>query len=178
MLIPDHKIEGCVSKEVVRYALNKVNLNVKRSRLEATDGKMLAVVPVELDPADTGGLIEPKQIAEGRKIAKKYKGKKPEMAVDGCVKFMDGSTQPRPNDAGTYPDVDGVLFKKPEGPADLTVNAEALHTLSMALSQNHGGFPNVRIWVVKDDKGVPDKIYVEAQRCADGAFGILMCVRT
>lgn len=64
------KIHKCVADDQGRYAMNHAKLEIDadgKARLVATDGRMLAVVPVTETEADTAGFVSPEVIAEALK---------------------------------------------------------------------------------------------------------------
>jgi hypothetical protein len=89
----------------------------------ATDGFSLAVVPVQLEPGDLPGLLDPEHVTTAAKFSSKY--------IDGfdngcriglgddTVDLLDGSTRPRFKISGdgslNYPDVGAVVPKMRPG---------------------------------------------------------------
>lgn len=67
------KIEGAASQDETRFALNAPYLDITEGHgtLVATDGRMLARMPVELEDGDTAGYVPVAALAAARKVAKK-----------------------------------------------------------------------------------------------------------
>jgi DNA polymerase III sliding clamp (beta) subunit (PCNA family) len=51
------RIEGCISRDVTREKLMHAWLDVGKQRLVATDGHVLATLPVTLDEGDVSGVV-------------------------------------------------------------------------------------------------------------------------
>src|SRR5688500_20246250 len=61
----------------------------------ATDGRMLACVPVELEEGDTPGLVSTEALAQARKLARK--GEMARLEAHGVPKLPKGAPYPRPD---------------------------------------------------------------------------------
>jgi len=69
-----YEIELAASKDQCREVITNVQLDKENNCLVATDGKVLAIVPVETDTEDISGPISPEAFKSARKgISKKQK---------------------------------------------------------------------------------------------------------
>lgn len=93
-------------------------------RALATDGFILAVVPVLLDANDQDGLIGREAMAAAFKASKRLREPEVRVGLDqvGYVVLADGAMIPRtpesPGDYGRFPDVDPVIPSKRLTPAE------------------------------------------------------------
>ena len=127
-----HKIESAVaSKKDYREKLQDCYLDVEKPRLLATDGHILAIVPVETGEHDTTGYISVEALTSQRKATGK-KVEHVELACNGSVALPDGRTFPR-EDYGIYPNVDSVLPKPESRNFHVALNADLLHRLADAI---------------------------------------------
>jgi len=119
-----YQLNKAIEKKGSRFILE--HIKVEKDKLIATNGHILAVVPVTLDEIDKEGFILPKQIEKANKNGG-YLGLHAESIV-----FSDGSTEPRPKDVGTFPAYENVI---PKNPPKITValNPTLLLDLAKAL---------------------------------------------
>jgi DNA polymerase III sliding clamp (beta) subunit (PCNA family) len=109
MKIPKQcKIEKAASKDFAREVLNYVLIDTQdgESNAIATNGKMLAIVPVTICEGDhfgKGKLIALKALTEARKQAKQ--AKESTIGLNGAATMPDGATYPVPEylQADKYP---------------------------------------------------------------------------
>ena len=102
------KIERCVSTDQNRYVLTQPYLDIRdgESHMVATDGKCMAIVPVDVDAGDVSGHVP----AESLKTARKVWGKLTlnTLAV-GESSVSAGDYQWKKPDLGTFPNWRGVV---------------------------------------------------------------------
>ncbi len=155
------KIEKAASSEDFPYASTSVRFEPDKSRLIATDGRILAIVPCEPEPDDAAGQIQPQAFATARKLTPRHS--EPRIGANSKIEFVDGSTLPRLEDV-RFPEVDGVV---PTGKASVTfgLNVALLSRLAAAL-----GTETVRIEFVDD--GLP--LRVSPIEGVPGARGLIM----
>ena len=155
MKLPKGKVERCVSDDPSRLAFTECHLIVRNKAefqqgdLVATDGKILAIVPVDLHPDDTAGQVSLDAIALARKTEKAWKHASPSVA--SSMLRLNGEaiiTEPRTGAETktpralhpelSYPDVDAVT----PDPADekfthvVYLNANLLSKLAQAISED------------------------------------------
>jgi hypothetical protein len=70
-LPPSSRIEKCVSTSPLHERLLSVYLDAPSKKAVATNGQIIAVVPVETDPGEVSGRISTKAFACARKAVKK-----------------------------------------------------------------------------------------------------------
>lgn len=156
MKYPDTKIELAAGKSDVRAYLNAPYLDVDNAKLVATDGHILAVLPVELDDGDTSGPvpIEAMKVARQRVNLRDENGAK----TDPCIKcntaaeVNSGASFPQGDMETKYPDYERVMAKRPQVDPDITFDAKLLINLVDALSDRGEG-SIVSLWFAKDPDG-------------------------
>lgn len=179
------KIELAVSNDITRSNIaSGAFLDTTCSRLIATDGHMLAVVPVSIDANDEQGYITSDALKTARKVCKDAtiridangsqviltQGIKGEYAPNSPI---IAATLPRPAGHDKFPLVDQIIpnySDKPDEPPHfrISLNANLLATLAKAIGSEKG---IVRLTFAK----ARDPIKVEGG--ADGAYGVLMPAR-
>lgn len=176
-----------------RQNLQNVWVDTLERRAVATDGHILAVVPVEPDEGDTTGYLSPEALKAGRKDYK-----------DACILYPDadhitvGSTKyERPN-PGEFPRYHQVFPEyKPqsetahqEGMRTVCLNAELLLRIQKALGCDglRLHIPAPQLTAYDQEKGkdgrhatIMDAIRVEPQHVGHGStsegFGVIMPMR-
>lgn len=151
MIVPRQRIEEARDKEKdARRGLAFVHLDAKKSRLEASDGKILAVVPVEGCEGDTSGPVT----AEALKMARSVnKGHVIGISANGTLKLDTGAEFPRP-EAPTFPDVDRVTPDPAHARILLGINPELLRRLHLAIAENASAQPYLALYISPDQDGV------------------------
>ena len=135
-LSKEHKIEKALQKETgtrfqTEYAL------LEDGNLVATNGRILAVVPVEVDDADTNGLVSKEAIVQARKGISKGG-----LCAIGCNSGLhlerQGMTLDRPfqESEDTFPSWKTVIPSADATVRKITINAKALHDLASALASD------------------------------------------
>jgi len=103
------KIERCVSTDETRHVLTQPYLDIQdgEGRMIATDGKCMAVVPVDVDANDVAGHVP----AESLKTARKVWGKLTlnTLAVGESAVSVGDYQWKRPLDMGKFPNWRNVI---------------------------------------------------------------------
>ncbi len=130
-------IEKAVEKNNFRPALVNVFLDCdeEQAKLVATDGHILAVIPVEATKEEAG-LISPDVLKEARKAAPK-KSDQAEVTCNGTLSLPDGRVYPRPELQGLkFPTWRAVLPKNDGHTFTIGLNAALLQRLADALGND------------------------------------------
>ena len=135
------KIEKVASRDEARPVLNSVHINAdgENAFAVATDGKRLAVVPIDLDSGDLSGENSPRQVnmpLAAIKAARKFGGNgksAPPISIqlNGEARLLDGSTHPY--ESGTYPNWKAVMPSPEAANLRVTINAKYLFELAEAI---------------------------------------------
>lgn len=175
------KIESAVSKDKTRHSITEPYLDIRESgsRMVATDGKILAVVPVETTPDDISGYVS----AEALKASRKGRQVESVIRCNGALETWDGASYPRP-DLGTYPKVDQVIPKNEPTHIKKRVAVKLDSTLLSKLASAIGteGVVMEMLWDSQDET-VSDPIIVKpastngCRPASPEAFGVLMPMR-
>ena len=176
MKIPKQcKMEKVASKDKTREVLNYVLIDTQdgKSNAVATDGKMMAIVPVELcdgDDASAERLLPVKALTEARKQAKQ--AKESTIGLNGAAHMPDGTSfsVPAHMAATKYPNYRAVN-KPAKEYKTVCFNAKALYELSQAIGAV-GDKVTLQIPIGEDVFG---PLVIEEK--TTGAKGILMPVR-
>lgn len=111
MKIPTNaKLENCVSHDKHRAVLANIHIDTEANLAVATDGRMMALVPIELDELDTTGPLPPDALQAARKLAKKNNHSDCLLMCNGDIRLSNGVSMPRPTTGG----VDGELPPYPK----------------------------------------------------------------
>lgn len=172
MKIPAAKIELAGSQEGSRYTLQAVKLDVQEKAMIATDGHIMAYVPVQVEPEDHSALIGLDVMKQLRAIKKQQKVGEPEVRTNGKIEVTSlNSKSEFPLTEGQFPNWQAV---KPAmtGPATIGIDAALLLRLAQALN---GEATNkqaiVKLWI-KDANSA-----VGVQVSDSQAWGAIMPVR-
>jgi DNA polymerase III sliding clamp (beta) subunit (PCNA family) len=160
-----YKLEKAVSKDPLRENLQ--NIIIQGKQAFATDGYIMAVVPVKLENGDTPGLMSPDALKLGRKATSKAFDNIT-IALDGSQKLHDGTVLPRPE--GDHPDrLQSILSDaQKKRKFKFGINVGLLNDLSDAIGANE----------VVLELSAPDKaILVRPLKNGEGEKGIIMPVR-
>ena len=181
MKIPETLIELAVSEDKFRPVMQGVHFDATTKRLIATDGHIMASVPVEADATDHAGIIPVVALKAARKLAKDKRNRAMPAAVkiacNGSVTVSDGvASETHAYIDGTFPNIDLILkgAPLPEGPPTIILDAELLLTLAKAIGpkMNNGGY-RVALWIDSKRLG---PAYVKASANAE-EFGLIMPMR-
>jgi len=166
-----------------RKALVPIHVNAKSKKLEASNGKALAIVSVTLEDGEE---LKEDFIPVSTWTAAKKELKKsiqPRLFTNEQGQHVDslGRTYPKVEGAAElkYPDVEAVIRNPGDRPPDLVINPRLLLNLAQAISVS--GMTNERevgiaLWFHRDGRGKIDferAIYAQAQD-GEGAYGVIM----
>lgn len=172
MKLANYEIEKASASKDIRYYLNDVayvSEHDGKPVMIATDGKILAVCPVEMEDGDTQGFIQTDAIIKARKQGGNVK-------ANGNIQFPDGSTMTRESkDGAKYPDVDRVIPKTESlSETVLTFDAERFYRLARAITlKNKAGIRRIEL---RFDRTKPEACAIHLTG-NDGAIGVLMTCR-
>lgn len=164
-----YQIEKAAATDPTRYVLTFVHIAEDGKHLIATNGRILAMVPVEIEKSDDRGsaAIPGSVLVDARKKAKRA----PEsfVGLNGEFVHADSVRVPRPAaaDVGAYVNYGKVIPKDPVIKHTVSLNPELLLELAKAI----GGQKEVTL-EFQDGGGHPAIIV----RSAD-AFGLIMPVQ-
>jgi len=174
-----NKLSKVVAKEATRYAIRGAKLDKAddgKPVLVATDGRRLAVVPVEDAEDDHEAVLPLDALKAAEKGSKRFPAT---VSVNGTVRVQADRVNPavaefQPEDPESrFPDWRQVVPEKGKGTVRLTVNAKMLHELASAL-----GSDSVTLELVPGDDGeVSDPIRAEPageREGQPGSFGVIM----
>lgn len=134
------KIEGVVSSDPTRPAIENVYFDKDEGKLIATNGRIMAVVPVLTDENDTSGLLSPQSI----KLARKEAGRLPiaQIHPNGALNLPSGVSVPRPTEdqCGKFPNWKQVVPPLFDPVFKVRIDAELLAKLAAALCDDKGSF--------------------------------------
>lgn len=181
--------ELAVSADPTRPNLANLHLDVETKRLVATNGHVLAVVPVtELDSApgpvakDTTGYVAPAVLKQARKVTPKAF----DVAVVSAARdhvFVDGSTMPRTDASGAkFPPWQQVVPSYKRGDAGtITIGISAKYLLDMAKAIGADAKKNyqVAVTIALPAKGAKEVLapYVVTVSNDAEAFAVIMPCR-
>jgi hypothetical protein len=155
----------CAAKNTRRYNITDAHLDAESSKLVATNGGSMVVLPVEVEPGDVSGPVPVAAIAHARKH--KALGIK----LNGAAETA-GLTVER-TDRGRFPDYKAVLQALSTDTYTVSLNARQLFDLAQAIGYDivrldipRGGLSALRV-TVNPVKGGQDF----------GAVGVLMPCR-
>jgi hypothetical protein len=166
------KIEVCTSKDELKPALNHVMFTGRH--LVATDGHILAWIPVKADEGDTQGKIQPEVFKEARKADKKSNFCT--MSVNGNIKLSNGTQIERTKEDAQFPNIKAVIPRHNTG-TRVAFDVRLLVRLADALGTDHLEL------ILPDQKEVTRAILVypndgQTGRCRrTEGMGVLMPIR-
>jgi len=171
MLIINTELEAIVSKDQSRYALQGINYNKNKRRLEATNGKIAAILPAGKDQDDEGGVIPLEAVKQCRK-----RGNESLVKLNGNVNVGSASYEKL---EGAYPNIDKLLKSVKRGcnitkkrEPDLIIDAEFLMNLAKALTAK-GKHRNYQVKLYFPSV-YGEAIYVEPVKNEYRAVGVIM----
>ena len=173
-----YKIEEAASKDPTRYILQGVHVaNVNGSaKAVATDGKILAMVPVEVEPEDTVGVTaRAETFKRARKAYKKQKISFIKLNGKATVRELDGEVSFDYVD-GNYPNFSQVIPKPTEKTFKLSFDVNNLVRLWKALGGEDAKQLGVTLTVGHDGSAVDVNRPVEVTVDGQG-YGLLMQMR-
>ena len=172
MKLNNQQIEQAAAKTDHRAMLCQPYLDTgpEGDRIVATDGRILAVVPVspgaDSSPMDDQGYLSIDALKAGRKAGA--------LECNGTLQVPGGASFPR-SDLGTFPDYRRIIPKHDSKP-DIRLDAELIIRLAKALCDVKGTKPKLLdLYFAKNDDGSVDHttaVYVEPVN-SEG-FGVIM----
>lgn len=176
------KIEQCVSTDKTRYTLTQPYLDIRdgEARIVATDGKCMAVVPVESEPGDVSGHVP----VESLKTARKVWGRLAinTLAVGESAVSVGDYTWKKP-ELGQFPDWRNVIPNPEKDKTEILrvgINPEFLARVAEAIGTDGHVVLEIPIESQGRYKGqVLNAIAVwpSDKGAVKGAFGLVMPVR-
>jgi DNA polymerase III sliding clamp (beta) subunit (PCNA family) len=161
-----YKLEKAVSKDSSRE--NLLNVHVTRRHAVATNGHILAIVPVKSEKDDTPGWLTPDALRLARKMAPKGIDNI-DIILNGQQILPDGTTMARPNGDVRAPRIFSILRRSHnDRKFKVGINASLLKDLSEAI-----GAEEIVLEISKPDQA----ILVKPVRGEDGTAGLIMPVR-
>ena len=175
------QIELAASGDVARNFCYP-QLDVERKRIVATDGRILACVPVEVEDGDTSGRVSPEALKASRKASGPLGV--PTLACGERLITSDGTLFKRP-DNDSFPPVDQVIPEYRPGTAgtvSICLDPALLMALAKALGngKNHGISLTINLPTGKE-RGASagyslEPVVVTTESCP-GGIGVLMPCR-
>jgi len=179
-----HRIQSAASPDATRYAVSEVlfEKDDNGARLVATDGRILAIVPVEDADGDVPGFIERQTLVEATKGRLKSK---PDAQLllpeEGKALFETkaGMVEAKRPDAEhlRFPDYRGVIPDSYPKGMQITLSASKLRDLIDALGVAQDDMDGVTLRFQLDKLGQLDQhAPVRVQPCcaSNEAFGVIM----
>ena len=173
-----YKIESASSADATRQILNSVYIDKTEgesgAQAIATNGRIMAMVPVELRDGDkVGVIVSPKAFAAARKACGKLPDAHIELNGSAKVTGRDGE-QSFPYVEGTFPNYRQVLPKEYKNSVKVTFDAKRLFALWKAIGGEDASNNKVTLEIDSEkDSYSPIKVTTDG----DGK-GILMPMRT
>ena len=127
-LHPNIKIESIVWKDKTRAACQNPWIDAENGRLVATNGAVMAVIPVELDESDESGHVPCDAFKQARKGAKGEIS----MLCNGNVTLPSGAILPR-DKSETPPNWQAVMPQDHQVNMKISLNAAMLAKLAEAM---------------------------------------------
>ena len=162
-----YKLEKAVSTDENREAL--VNISVTRRHATACDGKILAIVPVQVEEGDEVGWLTPDALKLARKAGPRGFDTI-RIGLNGTQELQDGSTIKRPSYKEIKPPkMLQILLHAHRGRTfRIGINASMLKSLSEALGSEE---------IVLEFGSPTETILVHPVHHEEGVCGVLMPVR-
>jgi hypothetical protein len=161
-----YKLEKAVSTDMLRT--NQHNIHVSKRQAMATNGHILAIVPVHNAKGDTDGWLSPDALKLARKVAPKSVDPIT-ISLNGSQVLPDGTQMTRPGNDEHPPDISGILHSaQANRKFKIGINASSLKDLAEALGSE----------LIMLEIGTPDSaILVRPIHSKDGERGLIMPVR-
>ena len=162
-----YRLEKAVSTDESRT--NLTNISITRRHAIACDGRMIAIVPVEVDEGDEAGWLSPDALKLARRVNPKGLDTI-RIILNGTQELPDGSTIKRPSfDEVHPPKMLQILLHANRGRTfRIGINASMLKSLSEAIGSEE---------VVLEFGSPTETILVRPVHHEDGVCGVLMPVR-
>ncbi len=160
-----YKIEKCVSTDPNRENLG--NIFITKRHAMATNGTVLAIVPVVSDDVDTVGLMSADALKAGRKMTPARMGLI-EISLNGSQELKDGTKIPRPTNV-KQPRIFHLLrHAHKDRQYKIGLNATMLKMLADGLGSEE---------LILEFGTSTSAILVTPKQSTDGAVGLIMPIR-
>ena len=160
-----YKLEKCVSTDPNRENLG--NIFVTKRHAMATNGTILALVPLSTEPDDTPGLMSADALKAARKLTPAREGSVT-IALNGSQQLRDGTKIPRPTEH-KQPRIFHLLrHAHKDRQYRIGINATMLKTLADALGSEE---------VILDFGTSTSAILVTPKQQTPGTMGLIMPIR-
>ena len=162
-----YKIEKAVCTDDTRT--NLTNISITRRHAIACDGRMIAIVPIEVDDGDETGWMTPDSLKLARRVNPKGLDTI-RIILNGTQELPDGSTIKRPSFDDVHPPkMLQILLHAHRGRTfRIGINASMLKSLSEALGSEE---------IVLEFGSPTETILVHPVHHEEGVCGVLMPVR-
>ena len=165
----NYKIDLAANPKENREALRHPYL--EGDQVIATDGHILAVVPIERDNNDTDGPIPSDAFKELKKAT--GRGLVGEIECSVSIKLVNGLIFDRP-EVSQYPSWREVVPREnKEVLTTVSFNPELLLKLAKAIGSSYG----IKLVIYKDDKEDKGPMRVESNDNDNEAYGVIMPMR-
>jgi len=160
-----YKLEKVVSKDPAREHLQ--NIWITRHHAFATNGMILAAIPITADKEDTIGWLS----ADALKLARKQSSTDDiRIELNGVQQLPDGTTLLRPDDSNTFPKIVPILLRSyRHRKSRVALNARLLKDLADAL-----GTEEV---VLELGKSSDEAVLIRSMAKGNEARGLIMPIR-
>ena len=179
MKYPDTKIElAAGAKDYKRPSLQAPYLDTTKAVLVATNGAILAELPVELDDDDISGPVPIGALKEARKPENLKDATECAMKCNGTAKLSGGMSVPRGDTCQEFPDHQKIIKDKYQTDPDIRIDVQQLKNLVAALTDRKGGSTMVGLWLARASNGDIDPlggIRVEVKRHPERRGVIMPC---
>ena len=180
MKIPNTKFDKCADPKGGRPNLREPWLDAAKARLVATNGHVMAVIPVEVDENDVTGHVPMDAVKAARKVTKRD----PYLLLEATDANVYGDRYPR-GDLGKYPNVDQIIdhLDDGQGEADIVLDAKLLYDLAQAMIDCKTTEPaRVRLYFKRYangnvSEGAAIRVEPMGPGSVPGAFGVIMPCR-
>jgi len=171
-----YQIELAASKDINRLVITNVHLDVEAKRMIATDGRILASIPVDVEEGDTSGPITQEALKKSRQgySAKQKDSLDIHIEANGDLKVINGKdgsvTTYERKEQGNYPNYKQVIPKE-AGSVKLCFDPVLLTRLAAAI----GSKGQVTLEFTPCEKTGEVKTAIKVTGCNDSeALGVLM----
>lgn len=185
-----YKIEKAASTDETRLSLMDPRLDLQDKKgpvMVATDGKILAVIPVTVDEKDVAGMVPIEALLCGRKAGKVLGQTQLLLEKDTAKEAMTSATYRRSSDL-SYPNWRQVIPNSARSEVKLSFDIRLLAKLANAIGvgagtgkgKGDGGDGIITLHIAKDADGEirgQDPVRVTAKAGGD-AVGVLMPCRS
>jgi hypothetical protein len=171
------KLHLCCSKsEDTRFNTHAINIHGPLGcELVATNGRMLAVVPVELETGDEGDFIEVDTYKAALAAKMGYKGRATIRPAGDTVKVgpLEEMTFKQEPIDGDFPKVENVIPSKHDAKSSVIINPKMLWDLCQAIGQGAGSAKQaVEIHFFGNDR--PILVTTDAEDGGASPYGVIM----